>query len=79
MTVAVSRHKLAIYVTLLPKMEGVVHAKNFRSINLIQSFTKLVTKIPTNRLASRLEDMVFTNQSAFIKGRIIQDNFMLVQ
>jgi hypothetical protein len=32
-----------------------------------------------NRLAARLEDMVSTNQSAFIKGRFIQDNFMLVQ
>jgi hypothetical protein len=67
------------YVTLLPKMEGVVHAKDFRPISLIHSFVKLVTKILANRLASRLEDMVSTNQSAFIKGKFIQDNFMLVQ
>jgi hypothetical protein len=60
-------------------MEGVVHAKDFRPISLIHSFAKLVTKILVNRLASRLEDMVSTNQSAFIKGRFVQDNFMLMQ
>jgi hypothetical protein len=32
-----------------------------------------------NRLASRLSQMVSPNQSAFIKGHFIQDNFMLVQ
>jgi hypothetical protein len=33
----------------------------------------------SNRLASRLQQMVSPIQSAFIKGRFIQDNFMLVQ
>jgi hypothetical protein len=32
-----------------------------------------------SRLAARLQQMVSLNQSAFIKGRFIQDNFMLVQ
>jgi len=32
-----------------------------------------------NRLAGRLQQMVSPIQSAFIKGRFIQDNFMLVQ
>jgi hypothetical protein len=32
-----------------------------------------------NRLADRLHQMVSPNHSAFIKGRFIQDNFMLVQ
>jgi hypothetical protein len=38
-----------------------------------------VTKCLANRLASRLDHMVSPNQSAFIKKRFIQDNFMLVQ
>ena len=38
-----------------------------------------MTKILANRLAGRLDEMVSPNQSAFIKRRFIQDNFMLVQ
>lgn len=45
----------------------------------MHSFAKLVTKILANRLASKLNMMVSPNYSAFIKGRFIQDNFMLVQ
>jgi hypothetical protein len=33
----------------------------------------------SNRLASQLQQMVSPIQSTFIKGRFIQDNFMLVQ
>jgi hypothetical protein len=43
------------------------------------NFAKLVTKLLANRLAGHLQQMVSPNQSAFIKGRFIQDNFMLVQ
>ena len=53
--------------------------KDFRPISLVHSFAKLVTKLLANRLASRLQQLVSPNQSAFIKGRFIQDNFMLVQ
>jgi hypothetical protein len=67
------------YITLLPKIEEANHPKDYRPISLIHSFTKLITKILANRLAARLEEMVSTNQSVFIKGRFVQDNFMLVQ
>jgi hypothetical protein len=67
------------YITLIPKTVEAIHAKDFRPISLIHSFTKLITKILANRLAARLEEMVSTNQSAFIKGMFIQDNFLLVQ
>lgn len=40
---------------------------------------RLITKILANRLAKRLNELVSPIQSAFIKGRFIQDNFMLVQ
>jgi hypothetical protein len=55
------------------------HPKDFRPISLVHSFAKLVTKILANRLAGKLNEMVSSNQSAFIKGCFIQDNFMLVQ
>ena len=67
------------FITLLPKTEEANCAKDFRPISLVHSFAKLVTKLLANRLAGRLQQMVSPNQSAFIKGRFIQDNFMLVQ
>ena len=67
------------YITLLPKVEAAEQPKDFRPISLVHSFAKLVTKVLANRLAGRLQHLVSPNQSAFIKGRFIQDNFMLVQ
>jgi len=48
-------------------------------ISVVHSFAKLVTKILANRLASKLDQLVSPNQSAFTKGHFILDNFMLVQ
>lgn len=67
------------YHTATHKRSDAEQAKDFRPISLIHSFAKLIMKIIANRLASRLNDMVSKNQSAFIKGRFIQDIFMMVQ
>jgi hypothetical protein len=67
------------YLILLPKREDASSAGDFRPISLIYSFAKLVTKILANRLGPYLQDPVAANQSAFIRGRSIHDNFMLVQ
>jgi hypothetical protein len=67
------------FITLLPKMHPTHYAKDYRPISLVQSFAKLITKVLANRLAGRLHEMVSTNQSAFVKKRFIEDNFMLVQ
>ena len=67
------------YLTLIPKKEEALMPTDFRPISLVHSFAKLVTKILANRLAPLLKDLVPTNQSAFVKGRCIHDNFMLVQ
>ena len=67
------------FITLLPKKEGADQPKDFRPVSLVHSFAKLITKLLANRLAGHLQQMVSPNQNAFIKGRFIQDNFMLVQ
>lgn len=67
------------YITLIPKVKGADQIEDFRPISLVHSFAKLITKVLANRLAKRLNELVSPNQSAFIKGRFIQDNFMLVQ
>jgi hypothetical protein len=57
------------FITLIPKMVGADQVKDFQPISLIHSFAKLVTKLLANRLAGRLQYMVFPIHSAFIKGR----------
>jgi hypothetical protein len=67
------------YVTLLPKMADAMEVKDFRPISLMHSFAKIATKLLANRLTTKLPSLVSCNQSAFVKGRCILDNFMLVQ
>jgi phage/plasmid primase-like uncharacterized protein len=67
------------FITLLPKKEDAEHAGDFQPLSLVHSFAKLVTKILANRLRGHLDQLVSKNQSAFIKRRFIQDNFMMVQ
>ncbi|WVZ70124.1 LOW QUALITY PROTEIN: hypothetical protein U9M48_018818 [Paspalum notatum var. saurae] len=62
------------YITLLPKTADAFKVKDYRPISLVHSFAKLVTKILANCLAPHLKEL-----SAFVKGRCILDNFILVQ
>jgi hypothetical protein len=66
-------------ITLLPKKTGAVDLSDFRPISLVHSFARLLTKILARRLAPRMPELVNANQTAFIQGRCIQDNFLLVQ
>jgi hypothetical protein len=56
------------YLTLIPKKDDAISAKDFHPISLIHSFAKLTTKILANRLAPLLDSLVTANQSAFIRG-----------
>jgi mannosylglycoprotein endo-beta-mannosidase len=66
-------------ITLLPKKEGTIDLKDFRPVSLVHSFARLLTKILARRLAPRMDELMDGNQTAFIRGRCIQDNFLLVQ
>jgi hypothetical protein len=76
-------HKLRLlnsaYLILLPKRFDAMTASEYRPISFIHSFAMLVTKLLANRLGPRLHELVAANQSAFVRGRSIHDNFMLVQ
>jgi hypothetical protein len=67
------------FIVLLPKTDAPVAANDYRPITLIHSFAKLVSKLMANRLAPSLPRLVGINQSAFIKGRYILDNYKYVQ
>jgi hypothetical protein len=77
----ISKFKLlnTAFITLLPKKVGALQVKDYRPISLIHSFAKVVAKILAIRLAPHLPKIVSINQSAFVKGRSIQDNFLMVQ
>ncbi|KAM0913456.1 hypothetical protein ACQ4PT_012157 [Festuca glaucescens] len=65
-------------VSLLPKRADAVEVKDFRPISLIHSVAKLMAKALPSRLAPRMEELVGPQQSAFICGRCLHDNFQLV-
>jgi hypothetical protein len=46
----------------------------YRPISLIRSLGKIFAKVLANPFASTLPHLISPNQSAFIKGRQIQDN-----
>jgi hypothetical protein len=60
---------------LLRKKDHPLEIGDYWPISLIHSFGKLVTKCLAKRLAPMLDDLVMKNQSAFIRGRRIHDNF----
>jgi hypothetical protein len=66
-------------VVLLPKTEIAAKPKDFQTISLIYSFTKLLTKVLAIRLAEYIDKLIVSAQSAFIKKRCIQENFMYVR
>jgi hypothetical protein len=66
-------------ITLIPKWPDAIEIGDFRPISLVHSFGKLFSKILANRLRNRLGDLVSVNQSAFIRGRCLHDNFLLVR
>ena len=54
-------------------------AKEYRPVSLMHSTAKVLCKLMANRLAPELNKLVSTGQSAFIRGRSIQDNFLYVR
>jgi hypothetical protein len=66
-------------LTLLPKKEVAESPCDFRPISLIHSFAKLVTKVLALRLSPHIDNLVSNAQSAFIRRRCIQNNFLYVR
>jgi hypothetical protein len=66
-------------ITLIPKKPDAQEVGDFRPISLVHSFAKLFSKLMLNRLRPKMEMLVSCNQSAFMKGRNLHDNFILVR
>ena len=66
-------------ITLIPKTPEASTTLDYRPISLEHSLPKIASKLLANRLSPRMGELVHINQSAFIKGRSIHDNFMYVR
>jgi hypothetical protein len=66
-------------IVLLPKKQEATDAKDYRHVSLMHNAAKILCKMLANRLAPELHKLVTPGQSAFIKVRSIQDNFLYVK
>jgi len=67
------------YITLIPKVQNPERLEQFCPISLCNYAYKIISKIMANRLKQWLPDLISMEQSAFVSGRQIQDNILIVQ
>lgn len=64
-------------LALIPKKNPAQTMKDFRPISCCNLLYKVISKILANRLKMLLPTVVEPNQSAFINGRLLLENFLL--
>lgn len=72
------KHLNAAHMVLIPKKND-ASIGDYRPISLTHSVAKIFSKRLATRLAPHLNQLVSRTQSAFIKKRSIQDNFLFTQ
>lgn len=65
-------------VSLIPKIDNPTEVKHFRPISLGNVIYKIISKILVNRLKAVLDICISKNQAAFVPGRQILDNVVLL-
>ena len=66
------------FMVLLRKKQDACVVGDYRPISLIHSFAKLFTMVLARRLAPHMHGLVQHNQSAFIRSRLIHENYKVV-
>lgn len=69
----------AALLTLVPKCPSPAKITDYRPISCFSVVYKIIFKILANRLKTCLPSLICIAQSAFIEGRKIMDNILLVQ
>lgn len=74
----VSRDFNCTFIALIPKKKHVVKVEDFKPISLCNIIYKLALKVVANRLKVILPHIISVFQSAFVPGRQITDNILVV-
>jgi hypothetical protein len=64
------------HIILLPKKEGVLSPSSYRPVSLQNCNMKMVCKALTTCLQGQISSLIDADQSGFIAGRIISENFV---
>jgi hypothetical protein len=65
------------HICLIPKTNNPNHPSEYKPIALCNVSLKIITKTIANRLECILPDIISPNQSAFVPGRLINDNTLV--
>jgi len=66
------------FITLITKVPSPIRIRDFRPISLLGSLYKLEAKVLAGRLAPMMDKLISSNQSTFIKGRMLVDGVVAV-
>ncbi|XP_027060834.1 uncharacterized protein [Coffea arabica] len=66
-------------IVLIPKQANPQDFSKFRPISLCNFFNKVLSRILVGRLASVVSKFISPQQTRFVKGRSITDNYLLAQ
>ena len=64
------------FMVLIPKKPGAVAVDAFRPICLQNCSVKIASKLLTTRLQREVNDLIDLDQTGFLKGRTIAENFV---
>jgi Reverse transcriptase (RNA-dependent DNA polymerase) len=61
---------------MIPKKSDPPTVSDYRQISVLSAIPRIITKILASRLQPHLNDLIHTNQTAFIKGRQMMQTFL---